>query len=106
MDTFEVELDLRNNEELHIKQEKITAVDEKVPLYEIKQISKGLGTDVSVAYNNFAKGMKPQIRCTDQITIMNQLSGPAPFAAKIKKRKKKFQKLLIDFKNYLVIPYF
>lgn len=100
--TFEVELDLRNNEELHIKQEKITAVDEKVPLYEIKQISKGLGTDVSVAYNNFANGgKKPQIRCTDQITIMNQLSGPAPFAAKDKKAQKEIPKITNRFQELL-----
>lgn len=100
--TFEVELDLRNNEELHIKQEKITAVDEKVPLYEIKQISKGLGTDVSVAYNNFANGgKKPQIRCTDQITIMNQLSSPAPFAAKDKKAQKEIPKITNRFQELL-----
>ncbi len=100
-DLFEIEISLRDDE-LHISQEKITSPSESFPLYKIEQPSSGLGTDVRVAYNNFARGgRKPQLSCTDQIAIMNQLASSAMFESGHKKAQKeipttteKFQKLL------------
>ncbi|EJL3949256.1 AAA family ATPase [Vibrio parahaemolyticus] len=98
---FEVVLSLRDDE-LHISQETIVSPKESFPLYKIEQPSTGLGTDVRIAYNNFARGgRKPQVPGTDQITILNQLVSSAMFESGHKKAQKeipqtteKFQKLL------------
>lgn len=100
---FSVELSMRDDE-LHISQETITSSLETFPLYKIEQASTGLSTDVRVAYNNFARGgKKPQISCTDQIAIMNQLASSAMFETGHKKAQteipqttEKFQKLLTN----------
>lgn len=96
-----VEIALRDPE-LHIVQESITSTRQKLPLYRIEQPSKGLGTDARVSYNNFARGgHKPQVTCTDQIAILNQLASSALFESGHKKAQKvipettsRFQKLL------------
>jgi len=101
--SFQVQLTLRDNE-LHISQESITSPTENFPLYKIEQPSTGLSSDVRVAYNNFARGgKKPQISCTDQISIMNQLVSSAMFESGHKKAQKvipetteHFQKLLTN----------
>lgn len=68
--------------ELHISYEKISGLD-PLPLYELDQPSKGVGTDAGVAYNNFARGRnKPRITCSDQMAIFVQLDSPASFSAK------------------------
>ena len=100
---FELEVTLRDDE-LHISQETITSPQESFPLYKIEQKSSGLSLDVRVAYNNFARGgRKPQISCTDQIAILNQLASSAMFEAGHKKAQQvipttteKFQQLLAN----------
>lgn len=100
---FEIEI-IRRDNELHILQENITSPNENFPLYKIEQPSTGLGSDVRVAYNNFARGgKKPQISCTDQIAIMNQLASSAMFESGHKKAQqeiptttKHFQELLTN----------
>ena len=100
---FELEVTLRDDE-LHISQETITSPQESFPLYKIEQKSSGLSSDVRVAYNNFARGgRKPQISCTDQIAILNQLASSAMFEAGHKKAQQvipttteKFQQLLAN----------
>ncbi|EIJ43367.1 LOW QUALITY PROTEIN: putative ATPase [Beggiatoa alba B18LD] len=92
------------DDELHIAQESITAPNKNFPLYRIEQASSGTSHDVRVAYNNFARGgKKPQINCTDQITILNQLASSALFESGHKKAQieipritKKFQELLAN----------
>lgn len=89
---FEVEITIRD-EDLHISQETITSPDETFPLYRIEQKSSGLGSDVRVAYNNFARGgKKPQVSCTDQIAILNQLASSAMFEAGHKKAQNEIPK--------------
>lgn len=96
-----VEIALRDPE-LHIVQETITSPNQKFPLYRIEQPSSGLSTDARIAYNNFARGgHKPQITCTDQIAILNQLASSALFESGHKTAQKvipettsHFQKLL------------
>nr|WP_310617981.1 AAA family ATPase [Pantoea cypripedii] len=98
---FEVEISIRDDE-LHISQEMIISPLEKTPLYRIESPSVGLGTDVKVSYNNFARGgRKPQVNCTDQILIMSQLASSAIFESGHKKAQaeipattEKFQKIL------------
>lgn len=85
---FDVEITLRE-QELHISQETITSTTEAFPLYRIEQASTGLGNDVRVSYNNFARGgRKPQVNCTDQIAIMNQLASSAMFESGHKKAQR------------------
>ncbi len=65
---------------LHIESEKISMPDATVPLYALTTPSSGVSTDVSVAYNNFARGgHKPHIICNDQMPIFTQLGSPAVF---------------------------
>lgn len=74
-----IEIALRDDE-LHIVQESISDAQPRFPLYRVEQASSGLSTDLRVAYNNFARGgQKPQITCTDQIAILNQLASSALF---------------------------
>ena len=69
--------------EMHISHEQILTATHQVLLYEIQQPSQGIGTDVSVSYNNFSKGRnKPQITCSDQMAIFVQLDSPARFDAR------------------------
>ncbi|SEQ69173.1 Predicted ATPase [Azotobacter beijerinckii] len=101
--SLSVEIVLRDDE-LHIVQESIGSSRQKFPLYRIEQPSSGLSTDVRVAYNNFARGgQKPQITCTDQIAILNQLASSAMFDSGHKKAQKvipettgHFQRLLAN----------
>ena len=67
---------------MHISQEIITSPEENWPLYRIEQPSGGLTNAIRVAYNNFKRGgKKPQITCTDQIAVLNQLASSALFEA-------------------------
>lgn len=86
--SLSVEIALREDE-LHIVHESISSPLQKFPLYRIEQSSSGLSTDVRVAYNNFSTGgKKPQITCTDQIAILNQLASSALFDSGHKKAQK------------------
>jgi predicted ATPase len=65
---------------LHVVGEKVVHADGNVPLYILDAPSTGHGTDVGVAYNNFARGVnKPHVTCTDQMAIFTQLTSPATF---------------------------
>lgn len=98
---FNVEINLREDE-LHIIQEKISTEGKTVPLYEVVQPSSGLSNDVRVAYNNFAKGgRKPQINCTDQIAILNQLASSAMFESGHKKAQQEIPKATEKFQHVL-----
>lgn len=98
---FEVEVTLRDDE-LHISQETITSPKENFPLYKIEQKSSGLGTDIRVAYNNFARGgKKPQVSCTDQIAVINQLASSAMFESGHKKAQQEVPKATKNFQQIL-----
>lgn len=72
----------RRSDGLHIAAETLTHEGANVPLYALDQASTGRGTDVGVAYNNFARGgKKPHVTCSDQAAIFTQLTSPATFEA-------------------------
>lgn len=72
----------RRADGLHIMAETLTHDGANVPLYTLDQPSKDRGTDVGVAYNNFARGgRKPHVTCSDQTAIYTQLTSPATFEA-------------------------
>lgn len=99
--SLSVEIALRDDE-LHIIQESISAPQQKFPLYRIEQPSSGLSTDVRVAYNNFARGgQKPQVTCTDQIAILNQLASSALFESGHKAAQKTIPETTEHFQRLL-----
>jgi predicted ATPase len=71
----------RRADGLHITAETLTHDGATVALYTLDQPSSGPDTDAGVAYNNFAKGPKPHVTCTDQAAIFTQLTSPATFGA-------------------------
>ena len=73
-----ISFDFRSNEELHITEE-ICNFKEDFLYRTVKPTDKS-ATDISVEYNNFARGgKKPQIVCNDQQGIFTQLSSAARF---------------------------
>ncbi|MFG5411180.1 ATP-binding protein [Piscinibacter sakaiensis] len=68
------------DDELHVVAERMSGLGDTVPLYDLDQPSKGVGTDARVAYNNFAKGgNKPHLTVSDQLAVFTQLDSPASF---------------------------
>ncbi|MCY4030472.1 MAG: ATP-binding protein [Acidobacteria bacterium] len=79
--SYSVRLDVREGDELHISDERVTGgYSSWAPLFEVITPSKGALGDMSVAYNNFARGgRKPQIVCSDQMAVLCQLMSSARF---------------------------
>ncbi|HIK12030.1 MAG TPA: AAA family ATPase [Oscillatoriaceae cyanobacterium M33_DOE_052] len=78
---LEITINVRDGD-LHINGERIIDSSSQVPLYDLVAPSEGIGTDVGVSYNNFARrGEKPQITCSDNRAIFVQLDSPARFDA-------------------------
>ena len=81
----EITLELRD-ERLHIREERVWSASRVVPLFAIVEPSVGLASDVEVAYDNFARGgKKPRVTCTDQISLLTQMSSSARFQSSHKK---------------------
>lgn len=79
-DSFSITLKIGDDDDLHIADERITSPSTTVPLYEVVSQGWGAGNDLSVAYNNFARGgKKPQVMCNDHLAILHQLQGSARF---------------------------
>jgi hypothetical protein len=78
-DRFEIEPRLGLDGELHVADERITGQGEKVPLYEVRERLNPHGNDIRVAYNNFARGQKPQVVCNDAVAVLHQLESAARF---------------------------
>lgn len=86
---------------LHITSESIATPDNPIPLYTLVGPSKGLGTDVKVAYNNFAKGPNPRITCSDQLAIFTQLDSPAGFNNEHKQAQKEIPAVVKKYQKWL-----
>lgn len=98
---WQIEIELRQDG-LHIVSESVTSRSENVPLYILDQPSSDRGTDVGVAYNNFARGgKKPHITCVDQIPIFSQLVSPATFPATHKNSRKKIPDVAKELEGLL-----
>jgi hypothetical protein len=66
-------LDLRKGKELHINHESMY-IDTGEMLYETIKPTNDLASDITVAYNNFARGgKKPHTICSDQLPIFSQM---------------------------------
>ena len=78
-DRYSIELERRDDDELHITDERLTGSRERLPLFEIVALQDAGGT-VRVAYNNFARGgKKPQVTCTDQMAVLVQIESSVWF---------------------------
>lgn len=78
------------------------SVGSKVPLYHLDQPSTGPGTDVGVAYNNFARGgKKPHTTCSDQMAIFTQLTSPAAFEAAHRKSREQIPAVTQELEKLL-----
>lgn len=87
---------------LHIIAENLTHAGAIVPLYDLDQPSSGRGSDVGVAYNNFARGgRKPHIKCSDQLAIFTQLTTPASFDVAHTTSKKVIPSLASVYERWL-----
>lgn len=83
---YAISLECRADNELHIVDERLSGSASFAPLFEVKTPSSGPLGDILVAYNNFARGgRKPQILCSDQMTLLWQLISPARFSRGHKK---------------------
>ncbi|MBF0129272.1 MAG: AAA family ATPase [Alphaproteobacteria bacterium] len=77
---FSITLNIGEDDDLHISREQITSPHTTVPLYEVVSHGLGAGSDLLVAYNNFARGgKKPRVTCNDHLAILHQLQGSARF---------------------------
>jgi predicted ATPase len=96
-----MEISLREDG-LHITKEHISSNESNIPLYTIDQQSTGNNTDVSVAYNNFARGRnKPHIRCSDQFAIFTQLTSAATLNAQHKQSQEIIPQIARTYEQWL-----
>lgn len=80
-DRLRLEIGVRE-EGLRIVYEAIERSDGKFPLYRVASPASGLSHDLSVEYNNFARGgKKPRVACSDQSAVFSQLESSARFQA-------------------------
>ena len=76
---YSITLQIQDDDELHITDERLTGARQKVPLFEVAYTHES-GADIWVAYNNFARGgRKPQVVCVDQMAVLVQLQSSARF---------------------------
>lgn len=88
-----MELRLAEDDDLHIAGESIRGFESGAPLYEVVATSSS-GSDIRVAYNNFAPGgRKPQIVCNDQLAVMSQLQSAARFGASHKAAQRRIPEI-------------
>lgn len=79
-DHYSISVQRTPDNELHIYDERVTSRNSTVPLFEVIPGHPGVSSDLRVAYNNFARGgRKPQVTCTDQMSVLIQMQSAARF---------------------------
>ncbi len=74
----------------------------RVPLYRVAAAASGLSHDLTVEYNNFARGgKKPQVACSDQLAVFTQLESSARFAAGHKKAQETIPRVTRGYRELL-----
>jgi len=97
-DTFEIDIQV-TSEGMRIIAEMMNHWVKRVPVYEVVGPAKEFSHEVSVRYNNFARGTKPQIPCSDQQAIFTQLDTPARFSTP--KAQRLIPSLIRQFREFL-----
>jgi Fe-S cluster assembly ATPase SufC len=84
---FEIKVRV-DDDGMRIMYERISDPTSNVPLYSLDEPAASFSHEVTVRYNNFARGgIKPQIPCSDQQAIFTQLETPARFSTKTAQRQ-------------------
>jgi predicted ATPase len=102
--TLDIVLGLRENDELHIDKEEVSAYTKQrsYHLYRTLKPSEGLSNQINVDYNNFARGgRKPQLSCMDQMAIFLQLGSAARFADGHTKARRLIPQVAKSFEEHL-----
>ena len=87
---------------LRIVNETIERTDGRFPLYRVAAPASGLSHDLSVEYNNFARGgKKPRVTCSDQIAVFTQLESSARFASGHKKAQEEIPRVCRTYRELL-----
>lgn len=101
---LDVKIALRSKDELHIDQEQVLNPDATGynTLYQISSPSQREHTQVSIEYNNFARGgKKPQLEGLDQTSIFLQLSSAARFKDGHQQAKRVIPEVCKSFETHL-----
>ncbi|GAB0058136.1 hypothetical protein SIID45300_02480 [Candidatus Magnetaquicoccaceae bacterium FCR-1] len=99
-----ITLEIKDDDTLHIVDESLEDWSERtsLPLYQVVEAATGMGTDLTVSYNNFAKGgHKPKLSCSDQFAIFTQLDSPSKFLRHHEKSQKSIPQATEQFRNGL-----
>jgi len=101
-DHYAITLERREDDDLHIRDERLTGPRSAVPLFEVVALSEGAGSDLRVAYNNFARGgKKPQLTASDQMAILVQLQSSARFEGGHRKAQKEIPQVTSRYQDWL-----
>ena len=96
---YRIGLERRDDDELHIVEEKLSGRSERTPLYEVVASEK-TGGSMRVAYNNFARGgRKPRVTCDDQMAALVQLQSSVRFEAGHRKAQKTIPNVTSQYCN-------
>ncbi|MDX2286073.1 MAG: AAA family ATPase [Bacteroidia bacterium] len=101
---FETTIDLRQKDELHIRQERVYNPEASGYnlLYQISTPSQQEHTHISIEYNNFARGgTKPQIEGLDQTNVFLQLGNAARFKDGHQQAKRVIPAVCHSFETHL-----
>lgn len=99
---YEITLQRQDDDDLHIQGERLTGPASTVPLFEVVGASQGAGSDLRVAYNNFARGgKKPQLTASDQMAVLLQLQSSARFEGGHKKAQREIPRITGRYQTWL-----
>ena len=102
--SLKITLEVKKDDALHLVDE---VMDEffsssYLPFYKVSRQATGMGTDLQVEYNNFARGgHKPKISCSDQFAIFTQLDNPSKFQNHHKESRRRIPKATASFRLWL-----
>ena len=98
---YSITLQVQDDDDLHITDERLTGPDQKVPLFEVVS-SQESGGDIRVAYNNFARGgKKPKVVCIDQMAVLVQLQSSARFEGGHRKAQRVIPEVTARYQHWL-----
>ena len=99
--SYSITLQVQDDDDLHITDERLTGPDQKVPLFEVMS-SQEAGGDIRVAYNNFARGgKKPKVVCIDQMAVLVQLQSSARFEGGHRKAQRVIPEVTAQYQRWL-----
>ena len=98
---YSITLQVQDDDDLHITDERLTGPNRKVPLFEVVS-SQEAGGDIRVAYNNFARGgKKPKVVCIDQMAVLVQIQSSARFEGGHRKAQRVIPEVTAQYQRWL-----